>query len=158
AAAADSGRHLPGDSHDRRRVELRVVQAGQQVRRPRTRDGEAHGRTTRELAVGAGGERRRALVPDSDVGDLTALLGLAQRVGEAQVRMPDHAEYVADSEGDQRLDQHVADGADGLGRVGEFDVHAVVPLVDAKTGDSVAESTGGTTGDRVVVIAVPGTP
>ena len=66
-------------------VELRVVQAGEQVGRAGPGDREARGRTAGELAVGTGRERRRTLVPDADEPQLAALLGPAHRVGEAEV-------------------------------------------------------------------------
>ena len=50
-----------------------------------------------------------ALVPDADVGEFAALFGPAQRVGEAEIRMADHAEDVGYPEVDERLDEHVAD-------------------------------------------------
>ena len=76
-------------------------------------DRQARGRSAGELAVGAGRERGRALVPDADVAQLAAFLGAAQRVGETEIGVADHAEDVRDAERDQRLDQHVGDGADG---------------------------------------------
>ena len=74
-------------------------------------DREARGRPAGQLAVGARGEGGRALVPDADVGQLAALLGPAQRVGEAEVGVPDHAEDVRHAVRDQGLDEHVGDRA-----------------------------------------------
>ena len=65
-----------------------------------------------ELAVGGGGERGGALVADADVGELAGLLLAAQRVGEAEVGVPDHAEDVLDAPVDHRLGHQVGDGRD----------------------------------------------
>ena len=74
-------------------------------------DREAGGGTSGELAVGAGREGCGTLVADADVAQLAALLGPAQRVGEAEVGVADHPEDGVDAVRDQGLDEHVGDGA-----------------------------------------------
>jgi hypothetical protein len=110
-ATAHRRRHLPRHCDHRGAIQLRVVEPGQQVRRARPGDRETHRRSAGELAVGTRRERRCALVPDTDVGDLAAFLSSAQRIGETEVRMANHPEHVRDPEGHQRLDEGVADGA-----------------------------------------------
>ena len=155
ASAEHLRRHLPGDRDHRRLVELRVVQAGQQVRRSRPGDREAGCRPTGELAVGTRRERRRALVPDPDEAELAPLLGPAQRVGEAEVRVADHAEDGVDAMGDQGLDQHVGDGARAWQSPWQLHVDAVVALLHVVRRDRVAEALRRLPGERVVVVAVP---
>ena len=66
---ARSERHaalLPDDRHDRRAVELRVVEPVQEVDGPRAGGGQAHTDLIRELRVAAGHERGHLLVADLD--------------------------------------------------------------------------------------------
>ena len=158
AAAEHLRRHLPGDRDHRGAVQLGVVEAGEQVGRARAGDGEAGRRPAGELAVGAGGERRGALVADADEPQLAALLGPAQRVGEAEVGVADHPEDGVDAVRDQGLDQHVGDGArrrDGSGRrtrtpSSRSSTRSRHPVVEV-----LGERTRGRAGDGVVVVAVP---
>ena len=83
-----------------------------------------------ELAVGAGGERRRALVADADEREVAGVLLAAHCVGEAEVGVSDHPEHVGHAPGDHGLDHDVGDGADVLLFVGHFDVDAVVAHLD----------------------------
>ena len=98
---------LAGQRQQRRAVDLRVVQAGEQVRRARARDRQAGGGAAGELRVGRGGEGGRALVADADVPQGAGLLLAADRVGEAEVRMADHPEDRVDAPGDHRLGHRV---------------------------------------------------
>ena len=157
AAAQHLRGHLPGDREHRRPVETRVVEAGEQVRRARPGDREARRRAPGELAVRRGRERRRALVPDPDVADLAAPLGLAQRVGEPEVGVPDHAEHGVDAPRHQRLHQHVGDAARAFDNIGQRHVGAVGALLDRERDRRVAEPLRRPAGRRVVVVAVPRT-
>ncbi len=155
AAAEHARRDLPRQGQHGRAVELGVVQAGEQVRRARTGDGEARGRAAGELPVGTGRERRGALVADADVPQLATLLGPAHRVGEAEVGVADHAEHGVDTVGHQGLDDRVADGPATrlVGR--QPDVHAVLALLDAVRRHRVREAFRWPSGPGVVVVAVP---
>nr|WP_228521576.1 hypothetical protein [Nocardioides islandensis] len=154
-AAQHARRDLPGERQHRRAVQLGVVQAGQQVRRAGSGDREAGRRAAGELAVGAGGEGRRALVPDPDVPQLAALLGPAHRVGDAQVRVADHAEDGVHPVRDQGLDDRVADGAAASVVGGQRDVRAVLALLRVVRRDRVREALRRLAGARVVVVPVP---
>ena len=147
--------HLTGDGDHRGLIELRVVQAGQHIRRPGTGDGEARRRTPRQLSVGARGERGGALVADADEADLAAILGPAQRVGEAEVGVADHAEDRVDAMGDESLDEDVGHRPRRPGQVGKSDVRAVGALIDLIGRHGVGEVPGRLARHRVVVIAVP---
>ena len=124
-----------------RLVQLGVVQPGQQVGRARTGDREARRRPAGQLAVGAGRERGCALVPDADVGQLAALLGPAQRVGEAEVGVPDHAEHVRRRRArpGSRPARRRPCGRPATGS-GQPHVDAVVALLDLVDADRVAEA------------------
>ena len=151
--------HLRGDlARDRDHgspVDLRVVETGEQVRRPRPGDGEAGGRPPGQLAVRRRSERGGALVADADVGELSPGLGTSHGVGEAQVGVPDHAEHVGDAPGDERLDHHVGDGPLVRGAWRQRHVDAVGTLLDVEARGGVGEALRRLTGDRVVVVAVP---
>jgi hypothetical protein len=137
--------------------QLRVVQPGQEVGRPRAGDREARCRAARELAVGTRGEGRGPFVPDPDEDQLTAGLGAPECVGESQVRVPDHPEDAGHAVGDERLHEHVGhrpSDADGLGHA---DVDTVIPLLQLVDSDGVAEGARRPPGQRVVVVAVPRT-
>ena len=111
AAAAHLRRHLARDREHRRAVDLGVVQPGEQVGGARARDREARRELAGELPVGRRRERGRALVADTDEREVAALLGVAHRVGEAEVGVADHAEHVRDAPREHRLDHHVGDRA-----------------------------------------------
>ena len=155
AATEHLRRHLTRYRDDGCLVELGVVQAGEQVRRTRSGDGETRGGTAGQLAVRARGERRRALVADPDIRQLAALLGPAHRLGEPEIRVPDHAEHVRDAVRHQRLHEHVGDGAHGLGAGRQPHEDAVVALLDVVGHHAVGEPGGRPAGQRVVVVAVP---
>ena len=101
---------LAGQREHRRAVDLRVPQPGEQVRGAGAGDRQARRGAAGELAVGGRRERRGALVADADVGQPPGLLLAAQRVGEAEVGVPDHPEDVLDAPVDHRLGHHVGDG------------------------------------------------
>jgi hypothetical protein len=84
----DRRRHLAGDRQDWRLVELGVIQAGEHVGRARPGDREADGGSAGELAVRAGREGRRTLVPDPDVGQLPALLGSPHGSAKPRLEWP----------------------------------------------------------------------
>ena len=123
AAPAHLRRHLPRDREHRRAIDLGVVETGEQVGGARARDREARGELAGELAVGRRRERGRALVADADEREVAALLGLAHRVGESEVRVADHAEHVGDAPREHRLDHDVGDRARArpLGRQRDVD-------------------------------------
>ncbi len=111
APTAHLRRHLTRDREHRRAVDLGVVQTGEQVGGARTGDREARGQAAGQLAVRARRERGRALVADADEREVAARLGLAHRVGEAEVRVPDHPEDVGDAPRAHRLDHQIGDRA-----------------------------------------------
>ena len=82
-------------------------------------------------------------MPDPDIGQLAAFLGAPHRVGEAQVGVADHAEYVRDPERDQRLDQHVGDGPRLRRGGGKAHVDAVRALIDLVCGTGASEKPSG---------------
>ena len=77
---------------------------------------------------------------DADVGDLAALLGPAQGIGESEVGMPDHAEHVPDAEGDQGFDQHVGDRPGRHRDLGQRHIHPVRPFLDGVARYGVGET------------------
>ncbi|NYD32424.1 hypothetical protein BJ958_003970 [Nocardioides kongjuensis] len=157
APAAGRRRHLSGDRDHRRPVEPGVVQARDEVGRPRTGDREAGSGAAGQLPVGAGREGRCSLVADADVAHLSPLLGPAQGVGEAEVGVADHPEDRVHPVRDQRLDEDVGDGAVSCGRDREPHVGPVAALVDVVRRDGVAEALRRLAAGGVVVVAVPGT-
>ncbi len=156
--AAHLRRHLARDRYDRGLIELCVVQSGQQVGRAGPGDRETRGRPSGQLAVGTRGERRRTLVPDSDERQLRSFLGTAKRIREAEVGVTHHPEYPRHAVRDERLDQNVRDRSVDFAALRQPNVHAVVPLLDVVRSDRVPEVAGGLTGERVVVVTVPGAP
>ena len=64
---------LARDRNQRRAIELRVGDAGEQVRRSRTERGQADSGIGREASVDVGHERRALLVAREDEADLVAL-------------------------------------------------------------------------------------
>ena len=150
-------RHLARDREHGRLVEAGVVQTGEEVGRARTGDRKARGRPAGQLPVGAGGERRGALVPDAEESELAALLGTAERVGETEVGVADHPEHGVHTMRDQGLDEDVGHRPDALRLVGEPHVGAVDAVIDVVRHDGVGESLWGSTREWVVVVAVPGT-
>ena len=158
AAAEHLRRHLARDREHRRAVDLGVVETGEQVGRSRARDPEAGGGPAGELAVGAGRERRRALVADADEREVASFLLTAHGVGESEVGVTDHAEHVRDAPRDHRFDHHIGHGAHVRDVVGHVDVDAVVTQLDRELRRSVGEAGRGSARERVVVVPVPGTP
>ncbi len=70
---------LADDRHDRLVVELRVIQAVEEVDRARPGGGEANASLTCELSVGAGHEGGHLLVADLDeLGPVTPVLAAAE--------------------------------------------------------------------------------
>ncbi len=118
--------HLTRDGQDRRPVGLGVVQAGEQIRRAGTGDGEAGGQLAGELAVRGGGERCGPLVANSEIAQITPCLGLSQRIGEPEIRVTNHAENGLDSPVHHGLDQHVAHRARCRRIAGKRGIDAVV--------------------------------
>jgi hypothetical protein len=104
--------HLAGEREHRRTIDLRVPQAGEQVRGARPRDRQARRGPSGELAVRGRGERGGALVADADELQPPGLLLAAQRVGEPEVGVADHPEDVLDAPVDHRLDHEVGDRGD----------------------------------------------
>ena len=147
---------LAGQRQNRRAVDLRVPHPGQQVGGAGAGDRQAGGRPPGQLAVGGGGERRRALVADADVGELAVGLPPPDRVGEPEVRVADHAEHVPDPPVDHRPGHHVGDGLDVRGRRLDADEDLAVAHLERIGGRLVLEA-GGLPGQRAVVEAVPGT-
>ena len=92
AGAQHLGLHLAGQGDDRRAVHLGVPETRQQIRRARTGDGEAGGRSAGHLGVARAGEGGRTLVANAEETQLAAVFLDAQRFGHAQVGMTDHAE------------------------------------------------------------------
>ena len=95
---------------------------------------------------------------DADESQLTALLGPAHRVGEAQVGVTYHPEHGVDAVRDQGLHEHVGDGAAMRHRGGEADVDPVLAFVHVVGSHRVSEALGRLPGDGVVVVAMPGAP
>ncbi len=155
AGTEDLRVHLAGQGDGRSAVHVGVPQAGEQVGRAGAGDGEAGRRPAGELAVGAGRERRRALVPDPVVAQTPLGLLAPEGVGQPQVGVADHAEHVAHAPGDHRLGHHVGHGALVLRLLLEGHVHAVVALLDVEGLHAVVEA-GRLARERVVVPAVPG--
>ena len=117
---------LTGQREHRRTIDVGVPQPCQQVGRARAGDGETRGGAPGEFAVGRGGECRRALVADTDESQLAVAFLPAQCVGQAEVRVPDHAEGPTHAPVRHRLGHHVGDRRYVRGFLGETDVHAVV--------------------------------
>ena len=88
APAANLARDLAGQRQDGSAINLRVVQAGEQVRRPGTGDGEAGREFAGELRVGARGEGRGAFVTNPDESQPAGLLGAPQRVAKPRFEWP----------------------------------------------------------------------
>ena len=144
---------LTGQRQHGRAVDVRVPQPGQKVGRARPGDRQARRRPAGQLAVSGRCERRGALVADADVRQLPRLFPAPQRVGEPEVRVPDHPEDVAHAPVDHRLGHHVADRADVLGLRLDADVDAVVSDLDRERRHAVAERRAAV--QRAVVIPVP---
>ena len=144
---------LAGEREDRRAIDLRVPQPGEEVGGARSGDREAGGGPAGELAVGGGGERRGALVADADVGEPPGLLLAAQRVGEAEVGVPDHAEDVLDAPVDHRLGHQVRDGRD-VRVVLHADEHLAVADLE-RIGRRLVVEAGRGAVERAVVKPVP---
>src|SRR5204862_5459758 len=136
-------------------VDLRVPEPGEQVRRAGPGDRQARRGPARELAVSGSGERGGALVADPDVRESAGLLLAAQRVGEPEVGVPDHAEDVLDAPVDHRLRHEVGDGRD-VRLVGDANVDLAVADLEREGGRLVVEA-GRLPRERAVVIAVPRT-
>ena len=155
AWSEDLGLHLSGQREDRRAVDLRVPQTGQQVRRTRPRDREASGRATRELRVAARGERPGALVADADVAEPPIDLRAPERISHAEVRVADHAEHGVDAPLAEHVDDLVHQRDARLDH-GQLDVDAVLALVDGVGRRGVAVSRRWRAAPGVVLVAVPG--
>jgi len=155
-AAEHLRRHLPGDREHRRAIDLRVVEAGEQIGGAGPGDGETRGGTPGELAVGRRRERGGALVADTDEREVAGILLAAQRVGEPEVGVTDHAEHVRDPPRHHRLHHHVGHRARVrfVGR--QAHVHAVVAYLDREARRRVSEAGRRRSGERVVVVPVPG--
>ncbi len=97
-------------------------------------------------------------MPDRDILEISALLGLPHSVGEAQVGVADHSKDVGDSPVDHRVYEDIADGALPLGLWWQCDIDPVFPHFGSETGRGVVESLRRLTGERVVVISVPRAP
>lgn len=156
AAPAHLRAHLTGDRDHRSAVEFGVVEAGQQVGRARSGNGEAGGGAAGQLAVGRGGEGGRALVADADVGELAAFLGAAHGVGEAQIGVADHAEHVGEAVVDQRLHDRVGHRAGRRYGLGHLHIQSRIILAHFVGRDAVVESGGRLAADGIEVVAVPG--
>src|SRR5690349_21659890 len=82
---------LTGEGEHGGAVHAGIPEAGQEVGRAGPGDRQAGRRTSGQLAVGGRGEGRGALVTDADESQLAVLLAPAERVGEPEVRVADHA-------------------------------------------------------------------
>jgi hypothetical protein len=113
---------------------------------------------TGELPVGAGRKRGSTFVADAEEAEVAAFFGNTHCVGEAEVRVADHAEHGCHAPIDHRLDKHIGHGAHAW-RVGRnLDVDAVVADLDGERCDLISVAAGRLAGAGVVVVAVPGAP
>ena len=123
---------------------------------PRPGNAKTCGQPAGELAVGAGGERGGAFVPNPDEAQLAVDLLAPHCVGEAEVAMADHAKHVSNAPGDHRFGHHIAGGFD-VGRLfGQPHVDAVVSDLDGIRVDAVVVSAGAVAGEGMKIPAVPG--
>ena len=97
---------LARDRHDRRTVEVRIGQAGREVRGARPERGQAHARATGQTTPDVRHERRRLLVPDRNERDGRA----GERVVDVQRLLAGHAEDVAHTLALQTADQQLGSG------------------------------------------------
>ena len=95
---------------------------------------------------------------DADETDVTADLGLAHRVGEAQVRVAHHAEDVGDAPVDHGFDHDVRDGPGPGMRHRQGDVDTVIAHLGPIGGRGVIEAARRLAVLGGVVPTVPGAP
>ena len=86
-------RALSGDRHEGRTIEVRVGDAGGEIRRTGPEGGEAHTRTTRQPPVRVGHEGRALLVTRRDEADG----GVDQGIDDVQDLLAGDAEHVLDA-------------------------------------------------------------
>jgi len=97
---------LARDRHDRRTVEVRIGQAGREVRGARPERGQAHARAAGQTTPDVRHEGRRLLVPDRNERDGRA----GERVVDVQRLLAGHAEDVAHALALQAADQQLGSG------------------------------------------------
>src|SRR5256885_333376 len=96
---------LPGDGEHRRAIELRVVEAVEQVNGSRAGGGETNAELARVLRVARRHERRRFLV--ANLNERDALLPDAKRFHDAVDAVARKAEHNPHSPVDQSINEHV---------------------------------------------------
>jgi hypothetical protein len=102
----EAPRQLAGDRDDRRAIEIRVGQAGGEVRRPRPEGRQAHPRLAREPPPDVRHEGGRLLVADGDETDGRVEEGVVQVEG----LLAGHAEDVAHALPLEAADQELGSG------------------------------------------------
>jgi len=102
---------LSGDGDERRAVELRVGDAGEQVRRPWPQRREADAREGRETSVDVGHERRGLFVTREDELDLVAVLERRIEVERLFAGDPEHVPHalVLEAANEQLRGVHLGD-------------------------------------------------
>ena len=101
------GRGLAGDRDDRRAIEVRVGDPGQEVRRARAERGHRDGRAAGEPAVDVGHERGALLVTGRDMADR---LGPRKRLEDVQRLLAGDGEHVLAVLGLEAGDEEVGGG------------------------------------------------
>ncbi len=114
AAAQGGGDHLPDDRDHRLAVELRVVEAVEEVDRARALGRQAHADLARVLGVAGRHERRHLLVPRRD--ELDPVRGPVERREDRVDPVPGVAEDAGHTPVGEPSHQSVRDGAHAVGR------------------------------------------
>lgn len=96
-------------------------------------------------------------MPDADVAQLPAGLGTPDCFSEAEIGVSHHPEHCVDAPGEEGLDHRIRYRTGPFDQVGKRYPTLPVILYDGERLGCVAEVARWRAGDRVVVVAVPGT-
>ena len=139
------------------RSTLASPEPGEQVGGAGSGDRKTRCGSSRQLAVGRGGEGRGAFVAHAEIAKLTGFFLAPNGFGEAEVRMADDAEHGAHAPARHRFRHQVRYGARFRDGLFEGDIDAVFATFHGIDGDAVVIASGRLACKGMKVPAVPRT-